>query len=52
MSANEVQTKLKAFINTYVELSGDDDEDDSKYMRTPYYLEKLKQLKEMEETVL
>jgi hypothetical protein len=52
VSANEVQTKLKAFINTYVELSGDDDDDDSKYMRTPYYLEKLKQLKEMEETVL
>ncbi len=39
MSANEVQTKLKAFINTYVELGGDDEEDDSKYMRTPYYLE-------------
>lgn len=53
MSANEVQTKLKTFINTFIELGNDDDDDDDqRYLKTPYYLEKLKQLKELEEHTL
>lgn len=51
ISANETQSKLKTFINTFVELN-DDDADDQQYMSRPYYFEKLKELKELEETVL
>ena len=51
ISANETQAKLKSFINTFVELN-DDEDNDAQYMQQPYYFEKLKELKELEETVL
>ena len=51
ISANETQAKLKSFINTFVELN-DDEEGDDQYLAQPFYFEKLKELKELEETVL
>ena len=51
ISADETQAKLKTFINTFVELN-DDDENDEQYLKPPYYFEKLKELKELEENIL
>ena len=55
ISANELQQKLKHFLNTFVEIDDNDDEDmenDAQYMRQPFYWEKLKELRELEENVL
>ncbi len=52
ISANDTQAKLKTFITTFVELNDDENADDAQYLQQPYYFEKLKELKELEETVL
>lgn len=53
ISANETQQKLKSFINSFNEINEDsDNEDDEQYTKPPFYFEKLKELKELEETVL
>lgn len=55
ISASELQQKLKHFLNTFVEIDDNDDEDmenDDKYMSSPFYWEKLKVLRELEENVL
>ena len=53
INANEVQTKLKNFINTFVEYKEDEDEDnDDAYTKAPQYIEKLKEMREMESPIL
>jgi hypothetical protein len=52
ISANDTQAKLKTFIQTFVELNDDDNADDAQYLQQPYYFEKLKELRELEENVL
>jgi esterase/lipase len=56
INASEVQSKLKNFIQSFVEMKDDEDEDeqnDDHYLNNkPYYMEKLQEIKEMEETVL
>ena len=56
INASKVQSKLKNFFQSFVEMKDgeDDDEDnDNHYLNNkPYYMEKLQEIKEMEETVL
>jgi esterase/lipase len=56
INASEVQSKLKNFIQSFVEMKDDEDDDednDNHYLNNkPYYMEKLQEIKEMEETVL
>lgn len=55
INAGEVQTKLKLFINTFVEPQDDEEmegDDDAAFLQKPFYLERLKELRELEETVL
>ena len=53
INANDVQTKLKNFINTFVELNdNDEDENDDQFTKAPFYFGKLTLLRQMEETVL
>jgi len=49
-----VQQKLKNFINTFVELNedADDDEGDDQFTKKPFYWERLQELRELEESVL
>jgi len=54
INAGEVSNKLKNFIHTYVEMDDADDEadEDMQYEKKPYYIEKIKENREMEEYVL
>jgi len=56
INASEVQGKLKNFIQSFVEMKDEEEEDednDNHYLNNkPYYMEKLAEIKEMEETVL
>jgi hypothetical protein len=53
INANEVQSKLKNFINTFMEDQNDENDDqDDNYLKAPYYVDQLKQIKEIEEYVL
>jgi DNA replication licensing factor MCM4 len=52
IQANEVQMKLKEFINTFVEINDDDEEDEAQFTRRPYYIEKLIEVKQLELNIL
>lgn len=53
INTNSVQTKLKDFINNFVEEREiDQDGGDEQFARTPYYIEKLKEVRDLELTVL
>lgn len=53
INTNSVQTRLKDFINNFVEEREiDQDGGDEQFARTPYYIEKLKEVRDMELTVL
>lgn len=55
ISASELQQKLKYFLNTFVEIDDNEDgnmDNDAQYMQKPFYWEKLKELRELEESVL
>ena len=53
INTNEVQMKLKNFINNFEEINDDDDdEDDQQYAKAPYYIEKLKEVRELDGNVL
>jgi len=53
IQANVVQQKLKEFINNFVETRNiDNDGDDEQFERLPYYIEKLKEVRELELNVL
>lgn len=53
INTNSVQNKLKDFINNFVEEREiDHDGGDDQFTRTPYYIEKLKEVRDMELTVL
>ena len=45
--------KLKNFINNFEEIREDDDDDnDEQYIRQSYYVQKLKEIRELDQTVL
>jgi DNA replication licensing factor MCM4 len=50
INTSDVATRLKNFINTFVELK--DDDDDEQYTSAPVYIEKLKEMRELEEYTL
>jgi DNA replication licensing factor MCM4 len=53
INASEVSNKLKNFIHTFVLMRDDDNEDeDMQYETQPIYIQKLREIKEMEESVL
>lgn len=53
INASEVSNKLKNFIHTFVLMRDEDDEDaDMQYEAAPIYIQKLREIHEMEETVL
>ena len=53
INASEVQMKLKNFINNFEEIKDDDDdEDDQQYQKAPYYIQKLKEVRELDGNVL
>lgn len=53
INTSDVATRLKNFINTFIEMKDDEsDVDDEQYTRTPFYIEKLKLMRELEEQVL
>mmetsp|Transcript_25750 Transcript_25750/g.32058 ORF Transcript_25750/g.32058 Transcript_25750/m.32058 type:complete len:152 (-) Transcript_25750:1949-2404(-) len=52
INTNEVQTKLKNFINNFEEMKDDDDDDDEQYQRAPYYIQKLQEVRELDGNVL
>ena len=52
INASEVSNKLKNFIHTFVELREEDEEEDMQYETQPIYIQKLKEIHEMEESVL
>jgi len=53
IQTNTVQIKLKEFINNFVEEKEiDQDGGDEQFARVPYYIEKLKEVRDLELTVL
>ena len=53
INTNDVQMKLKNFINNFEEIRDDsDEEDDGKFQKAPYYIQRLKEVREMDATVL
>lgn len=52
INASDVSSKLKNFIHTFVEMIDNDMDDDAQFERKPYYIEKLKESRQMEEYVL
>lgn len=48
INLNDIQNKIKNFINTFVQM-GEDEED---FTKAPYYIEQLKQVMETEQYVL
>ena len=53
INASEVQMKLKNFINNFEEIKDDDDEDDDQqFQKAPYYIQKLKEVRELDGSVL
>jgi len=53
INATDVQMKLKNFINNFVEMKDDaDDDEDDKYTAAPLYIEKMKEMREAEEVIL
>ena len=56
INASEVQSKLKNFIQSFVEMKDDEEADgdsDNAYLnQKPFYMEKLKEIRDMEDTVL
>ena len=53
INTNDVQMKLKNFINNFEEIKEDsDDEDDQQFQRAPFYIERLKEVRELDQHVL
>lgn len=53
INTNDVQIKLKNFINNFEELrDDDDDDDDAQFQRAPYYIQKLRDVRELDGNVL
>ena len=53
INTSDVQMKLKNFINNFEEIKDDDDdEDDQQYQRAPHYIQKLKEVRELDGNVL
>lgn len=53
IQANLVQQKLKEFINNFVEAKEiDQDGGDDQFARVPFYIERLKEVRDMEQQVL
>lgn len=53
IQANLVQQKLKEFINNFVEVKEiDQDGGDDQFARVPFYIERLKEVRDMEQQVL
>jgi len=53
INTNDVQMKLKNFINNFEEIKDDsDEEDDQKFQKAPYYIQRLKEVREMDANVL
>ena len=52
INTNEVQMKIKNFINNFEEIKDDDDDDDEQYQRAPYYIQKLREVRELDGNVL
>ena len=53
INTSDVQMKLKNFINNFEEIKDDDDDDDDQqYQRAPYYIQKLKEVRELDGNVL
>lgn len=48
INTNEVQTKIRNFINTFVIINEENDD----FTQEPYYVEQLKQIKETEQYIL
>lgn len=53
INTNDVQIKLKNFINNFEEIrDDDDDEDDQKFQKAPYYIMRLREVRELDSRVL
>ena len=53
INTNDVQMKLKNFINNFEEIrDDDDDDDDEQYIRESYYMTKLKEVRQQDQNVL
>ena len=53
INTSDVQMKLKNFINNFEEIKDDDDDDDDQqFQRAPYYIEKLKEVRDLDGNVL
>lgn len=49
INTNDVQMKLKNFINNFEEINEDgDDEGDEQYIRESYYMTKLKEIRQLD----
>jgi hypothetical protein len=55
INPSDVQQKLKNFINTFVELDDNEDDEeqgDDQFTKKPFYWERLQELREFEDSVL
>ena len=53
INTKAVEMKLKNFINNFEEIKDDDDdEDDQQFQRAPYYIQKLREVRELDGNVL
>ena len=53
INTSDVQMKLKNFINNFEEIKDDDDDDDDQqFQKAPYYIQKLKEVRELDGNVL
>ena len=52
INATDVSTKLKNFINSFVEMKDDDEDNEEQYTAAPLYITKLKEMREAEENIL
>lgn len=48
INTNEIQLKMKSFINTFVDIKEDSDD----FTQAPYYIDQLKNIKETEQYIL
>lgn len=48
INTNEIQLKMKSFINTFVDIKEDSDD----FTQAPYYINQLKNIKETEQYIL
>ena len=48
INTSDVQMKLKNFINNFEEIKDDDDDDDEAYQKAPYYIQRLREVRELD----